>query len=174
MKLEDRLASRPLCTPGIQSWQPPQLWGRWAQRSGLSHHYSLPPSSAPTTHRGEGSCGCFSKGLGFPGDTTKSQQAPLSLLWLPLGLYPRQLWPWPPRESSQRTLASCLAETAVAESHNLLFLVPTLGRRPFGEGNCKLAFVVKPPAPGMAVGPVEPDSPRLPISGLPVPVLVGG
>lgn len=57
-------------------------------------------------------------------------------------------------------LASSLAETLLRQrSGNLLFRVPTLGRKQFGEGNCKLAFVVKPPAPGP--GPRS-LSPRLP------------
>lgn len=43
-------------------------------------------------------------------------------------------------------LASQLLEQLWLNFSQLLFLVPTLGRKQFGEGNCKLALWLSPPA----------------------------
>lgn len=86
---------------------------------------------------------------------------------------PRPLLPWPgcplarvPGSPGRGPLlpllppGSSLAAALLRQrSGNLLFLVPTLGRKRSGEGNCKLAFVVGPTAPGSGQqGPVESGS----------------
>ena len=67
------------------------------------------------------------------------------------------LLPLPPGSS----LAAALLRQ---RSGNLLFLVPTLGRKRSGEGNCKLAFVVGPAAPRRGQqGPVKSGSQATPL-----------
>lgn len=97
------------------------------------------------------------------GKSKNEPPSPPPPAWLPLGLGPRQPWLWPPPpDSSQHTPGSSLAETLLRQkSGNLLFLVPTLGRKQFGEGNCKLAFVVEPAAPGLEWQGQCTRSPRL-------------
>lgn len=59
--------------------------------------------------------------------------------------------------------SSLVAALLRQRSGNLLFLVPTLGRKRSGEGNCKLAFVVGLAAPGPGQqGPVESGSQAAP------------
>ena len=129
-------------------------------------HYTWRPTSWPigtslTAYRGEGRCGCFPEGFGLYGERNK--MSPDSFLWLPFSQHPRWPWLWPTPPSLPVRPLPTLAETLLRQrSGNLLFQVPTLGRKQFREGNCKLAFVVKRPTPGLGWQGQWSQSPRLP------------